>query len=242
MSVSRCRLAVAAATSIGRVRATNEDRHLLDSDHACFAIADGVGGLPYGERASECAVRTLTRELAQKTPTDAPRDLTALVGACHEAVRRLGCVLSPRTGIGTTLTILRFTGSTAHLGHVGDSVAYVHPGREQSLRRLTTDHSVAPPAVLISGQPSPTFIAPPRLDRYLGQATPPVCDILRLPAASRDRFILCSDGVTRAMDEAELAALSSAQAAPENLARALVHIADLRGGLDNATCLVIDLL
>jgi protein phosphatase len=242
MSVPSCRLAAAAATSTGRVRATNEDRHLLDSAHTCFAIADGVGGLPYGERASECAVRTLTRELAQTRSADASGDLTAIVAACHDGVRRLGCVLSPRTGIGTTLTVLRFVGATAYLGHVGDSVAYFHPGRDQSLRRLTTDHSVAPPSVLITGHPSPTFVPPPRLDRYLGQSTPPVCDLLRLPAAPRDRFILCSDGVTRAMDETELAALSSAQATPANLARALVHIADLRGGLDNATCLVIDLL
>lgn len=240
MSPSAPRLAAAAATSIGKVRTTNEDRHLLDTDHACFAIADGIGGLPYGERASECAVRSLSRELAQTTAT--PRSMADLIACCHEAVRRLGSVLSPRTGIGTTFTVLRFDHSFAHLAHVGDSVAYFHPGRTQALRRLTNDHTVALPPITIAGHAANSFTPPPRLDRYLGQATPPTCDLIRQAATTHDRFILCSDGVTRAIDDTELAALSAAQSSPATLARALVHIADLRGGLDNATCVIIDIL
>jgi protein phosphatase len=232
-------LLASAATSIGRVRTTNEDRYLIDSDHACFAIADGIGGLPYGERASECAVRSLARELAQNPQT--PRNLAPLIASCHEAVRRLGSVLSPRTGIGTTFTVLRFDATHAHIAHIGDSIAYHHPGRTRALRRLTIEHVVALPPVALSGQTDKPFIPPPRLDRYLGQATPPVCDLARLPALPGDRFILSSDGVTRAIDDAELAALSSAQPSASSLARALVHIADLRGGLDNATCVVIDI-
>lgn len=238
MSLDPPFLLAAAATSMGKIRTTNEDRHLLDSEHACFAIADGIGGLPYGERASECAVRSLARELAQNP--SAPRSLVHLVASCHEAVRRLGSVLSPRTGIGTTFTALRLDATHAHLAHVGDSVAYHHSGHTQILRRLTTDHTVPLPPIAIAGHTNNPFIPPPRLDRYLGQSSPPSCDFLRLPTSTRDRFILCSDGVTRAIDETELAALSSAQSSPSSLARALVHIADLRGGLDNATCVVVD--
>lgn len=231
-------LLAAAATSVGRVRTTNEDRYFIDSDHACFAIADGIGGLPYGERASECAVRSLARELAQNPPEPLP--LATLVASCHAAVRRLGSVISPRTGIGTTFTVLRFDTTRAHIAHIGDSIAYHHPGRSQPLLRLTIEHTIPLPPVAIAGRTDNPFIPPPRLDRYLGQNTPPSCDLHRLPALAGDRFILCSDGVTRAIDDAELAALSSAQPSPAFLARALVHIADLRGGLDNATCVVID--
>lgn len=233
-------LAAAAATSIGKVRSQNEDRYLLDSEHACFAIADGIGGLPYGERASECAVRSLAREIVQN-PSE-PRPLVPFVSACHEAVRRLGAVLSPRLGIGTTFTILSFEAAQVQVAHIGDSTAFYHPGRTQTLRRLTTEHTVALAPVTLFGQSDPTFTPPARLDRYLGQTIPPACDFLRLPTAPTDRFILCSDGITRAIDDAELSALSSAQASPVALARALVHIADLRGGFDNATCIVVDLL
>ncbi len=235
-------LSAASATSIGQVRTINEDRYLIDPAHGWFAIADGIGGLPFGERASECAIRHLAREIAQ--PDSDTRNLSAIVSACHQAVRQLGAFLAPRTGIGTTLTILRFSTHTSPLSalmaHIGDSVAYLHPGRIHPLVRLSTDHSVEVPPVHILGFDARTFQAPPRLDRYVGQATPPDCDICRIPISPNDRLILCSDGVTRALDETEITALSSAQPSAAELARALVHIADIRGGLDNATALVID--
>lgn len=233
-------LSAAAATSAGRVRPTNEDRHLVAPDHGCFAIADGIGGLPYGERASECAIRCLARELGRlDSQTACPLD--QVVATCHQAVRQLGAVLSPHTDIGTTFTALRIHQTVATVAHVGDSAAFLHPGRTQPIHRLTTDHTVPAPTISIPGITTNTFAAPTRLDRYLGQATRPECDLVSVPVASGDRLILCSDGVTRALAADELATLSQAQSSPAALARALVHIADLRGGLDNATAVVIDL-
>lgn len=235
-------LVAASATSTGCVRATNEDRYLIDSINGWFAIADGIGGLPYGERASECAIRHLVREIAN--PESDRRKLTEIVSSCHQAVRQLGAFLAPRTGIGTTLTILHFTARTspqsALMAHIGDSVAYLHPARIHSLVRLSTDHTIEVPPISIVGPNSYTFQAPPRLDRYLGQVSPPDCDIRLIPLGPNDRLILCSDGVTRALDETEISTLSAAQPSAAELARALVQIADLRGGLDNATALVID--
>lgn len=248
-----------AATTLGRIRSTNEDRHLLDLTNGWFAIADGIGGLPYGERASECAIRQLIREIAR--PGSDTRPLPEIVAACHQAVRQLGAVLAPRTGIGTTFTCLRLQPALpppsepnpfasglqalgvriATLAHIGDSAAYLHPARSHRFLRLTTDHTIPVPPVRIVGHTSTPFQAPPRLDRYLGQPAPPVCDVHSFEVAPLDRLILCSDGVTRALDESELATLSTAQASPATLVRALVHIADLRGGLDNATALALDL-
>jgi PPM family protein phosphatase len=237
-------LSAAAATTIGRVRTVNEDRYLIDPTNGWFAIADGIGGLPFGERASECAIRHLAREIAR--PNSDTRDLPGIVSSCHQAVRQVGAFLAPRTGIGTTLTLLRFTTKiypqSALMAHIGDSVAYLHPARIHPLVRLSKDHSVLAPPVHIEGFDCRTFQAPSRLDRYVGQATLPECDIRRILVEPKDRLILCSDGLTRAVDEEDLADLSAVQPSASELARALVQIADIRGGLDNATVIIIDVV
>ncbi len=236
----RLSLTAAAATSIGLVRQTNEDRHLLDASRGWFAVADGVGGLPYGERASECAIRHLVREL-EADSLRAPRPLADIVECCHHAVRQLGTQLCPRTGIGTTFTALRLTPEGGELAHIGDSIGFLHPGRNRPLLRLTIDHTVPAPAVFINGLDAPPFTPPPRLVRYLGQPASPVCDVRSLALAPGDRIILCSDGLTRALDDLDLAALSSAQPTPAALAQALIRVADLRGGQDNSTVVIVDL-
>jgi protein phosphatase len=235
----RLTLAAAAATSVGCVRTNNEDRHLIDAARGWFAVADGVGGLPFGERASDCAIRCLVHELS-RDPDATILPLDRVAEACHHAVRQLGSLLSPRIGIGTTLTFLRITAEGGELAHIGDSIGYLHPGRRNSIKRLTTDHTVPVSGVLINGPVPERFIPPPRLDRYLGQSTSPACDLICFPLAPGDRLILCSDGLTRALDEADLADLSRAQPSPSALAQALVRVADIRGGQDNSTVIIID--
>ena len=235
----RLTLAAAAATSVGCVRTNNEDRHLIDAARGWFAVADGVGGLPFGERASDCAIRSLVHELS-RDPDATILPLDRIAEACHHAVRQLGSMLSPRIGIGTTLTFLRITAEGGELAHIGDSIGYLHPGRRNSIKRLTTDHTVPVSSVLINGPVPERFIPPPRLDRYLGQSTSPACDLICFPLAPGDRLILCSDGLTRALDEADLADLSRAQPSPSALAQALVRVADIRGGQDNSTVVIID--
>ncbi len=229
----------AAATTIGRVRANNEDRHLVDCEHGWFAVADGIGGLPYGERASECAVRSLAREATRHGAESRP--MREIMAGCHQAVRQLGAIVTPRTGIGTTLTFIRFTQSRCEIGHIGDSSAFHHPARSRALVRLTTDHTLPVKPIAIAGFTASPFVPPPRLDRYLGQATPPLCDVHSLDLAPGDRIILCSDGLTRALDDLDLAALSNAQPTPAALAQALIRVADLRGGQDNSTVVIVDL-
>ena len=229
-----------SATTVGCVRATNEDHHLVDTANGWFAIADGIGGLPYGERASECAIRQLVREIAR--PGSEERNVTDTVRSCHDAVRKLGKVISPTMGIGTTLTAVHLVSpDSARLAHVGDSVAYRHSISTNSLRQLTTDHTSAVPRVKTIGGGGADFQPPPSLDRYLGQAEPPECDSQVVRFRPGDRLILCSDGITKVIDEAEITAVSVAQPNPTALAEALVHIADLRGGFDNSTVIVMDI-
>ena len=228
-----------AATTVGRMRATNEDRYLLDVTNGLFAIADGIGGLPYGERASECAIRSLIR---QATPPTAPsRPLEELVSACHEAVGQLGRLLHRRMGIGTTLTLMRTLPGYCEIAHVGDSAAFIQCRRLGEVVRLTTEHTSPAPAVVVGGLAQHAgYLPPSTLDRYLGQTAPLYCETHRVAVSPGDRIILCSDGITHALDTADLAALSAAQPSPLGFAQTLVHVANVRGGRDNATAIVID--
>jgi serine/threonine protein phosphatase PrpC len=228
-----------AATTVGRMRATNEDRYLLDVPRGLFAIADGIGGLPYGERASECAIRSLIRQATP--PADPGRPLAELVAACHDAVGQLGRVIHRHMGIGTTLTLLRIGPGCCEIAHVGDSAAFIQRGRAGEVVRLTTEHTSPAPAVVVVGlAPAAGFLPPATLERYLGQSAPLSCETHRVAVSPGDRIILCSDGVICALDPADLAALSVAQPSPLGFAQALIHVANVRGGRDNATAIVID--
>lgn len=237
-------LVAACATKTGRRCLINEDRHLVDTTKGWFSIAGSVCGLPYGERASECTIRHLTREIAR--PESNRRELSDIVSSCHEAVRKLGEFLSPPTGIGSSLILLRFTTEifpySFSVAHVGDNAAYLHPARIHPLMRLSSDHTTEIQPASNTGETSGNIKAKPSLERYLGQSSNPDCEIRIAQVDPNDRIILCSDGVTRALDESEISDLSAGQPSATELARALVQITDIRGGRHNATAIVIDFL
>ncbi len=233
----------ASATSIGLKRQTNEDRFLIDGPRNWYAIADGIGGLAYGERASECAIRQLAREIDASSSLK-PK-FSDMVTSCHLAVRQLGMFLSPKVGIGTTLTFLHIVQEefekAAYVAHVGDSIAYLYSSKTGLLSKISRDHTSESNSVLVKDFNNELFKSAPKLDRYLGQQFPPDCDIYRFPVNSGDRLILCTDGVTRALDETEITSISVSQPITKEFAKALVYIADIRGGHDNATAIVIDI-
>ncbi len=230
-------LVIGSATAIGRRSLINEDRHLIDPKKGWFAIASSVPDLPHGELASECAFRHLMREIAR--PDSDKRELSDIIYACHNAVRQLGAFLAPSTGIGANLTLFRFTPQSTPpsvmMAHVGGNVAYRHPASLHPFERISSDHNMNSSPENIASQTQPHFY------RYLGYTSPPDCEIRLIPLDSEDRFILCSRGVTRALDDTEIADLSSAKPSAPELARAIIEIADIRGGRANATALVIDI-
>src|SRR5262245_53047167 len=143
------------ATDVGRKRNHNEDSFLCNNDIALYAVADGMGGHLGGERASRMAVEILEREIAAagKLGQLDARPAAAAPGAPHpicgmlrkdviEADRQIyeAAMTKPdRAGMGTTLTTLLFHGGYVHLGHVGDSRAYLY--RDGRARQLSEDHS-----------------------------------------------------------------------------------------------------
>jgi protein phosphatase len=232
-------LRAAALTDIGRVRRNNEDRYLCDEKVRLFGIADGVGGLPGGAEAAQHTVDEITGAIHSLAPDREP-NLTAIVQHANDSVAALGQKISPAMGIGTTLTFGCVRGSTLKLAHVGDSRAYLL--RKGEFIRLTEDHSVENEARMRRAKGEVVYYHEANrnaLTRCIGQPTPPEVDLISRPLVVGDRYLFCTDGVTRMIPDTELAELTAGADTPEEALKSIVLLAVRRGGPDNATGVMV---
>lgn len=232
-------LRAAALTDIGRVRRENEDRFLCDEALRLFGVADGVGGLPGGGEAAQAAVDEVAHLLRALSAKDEP-DLVRIFRRANEVVAKLGQKLSPAMGIGTTLTAGCVRGNTFKIGHVGDSRLYVaHKGE---FSNVTEDHSVENEARLRRARGEVVYYHEANrnaLTRCVGQPTPLDVDFIERPLAAGQRYLFCTDGVTRMVPDSELGQLLMAGDTPATIIQQIVELAVRRGGPDNATGVVV---
>jgi protein phosphatase len=240
------RLRTAAATDTGYLRATNQDVALATNDLA--AVADGMGGHLGGEVAARIAVEQLLEAYRRDRTTDG---LVAAVGAANSAVYSRSRSDRNLRGMGTTLTAAAFIGDEPDgqlrlaLVNVGDSRAYLVDWRERRVHKLTEDHSVVEEMVR-SGEltPEEAAVHPHRhiLTRALGIEPNIEPDCWELDLEPGSRLLLCSDGLTNELGEEEIANVLLDEADAEKAANELVRLALHRGGIDNVTVVVLDVL
>lgn len=227
---------VGAATHTGCVRSSNEDDYLVLMPHdtellgagRLLALADGMGGAAGGAEASRAAIRAASQSFLQ--PGSGGGDPKGRMQEGFERACARVFEISRQSpslrGMGTTLTILNFSGDRAILGHVGDSRCYRLRGGE--LEQLTEDHAV-------SGQEN-------RLTRCIGGGRPEErADVTELEVRRGDCFLLATDGLWDFVPQPEIQRLmadSSAQAAADEL----VWLANENGGPDNSTAVVLRVL
>ena len=231
-------LRTGARTDIGKVRDGNEDRLAVvvpDDPEAgvVLCVADGMGGHPAGEVASQIAVDRLGRweEEASKLLTAAPPDpdaalairLRDLVREAHEAILEVGNSDPDKTGLGTTIVAALLRGDRMHVVHCGDSRAYLL--RKDTLEQLTQDHVVIEGGVRF-------------LSAHVGMIEGLDLDETDHDLARGDRVLLCSDGLTDMVPGEAFGVVLHQAEDPEQAAASLVDLANLTGGLDNVTCVV----
>lgn len=227
----------AALTDIGRIRRQNEDRLLCEESLNLYGVADGVGGLPGGAEAAQCAV-DLVKKLVRNSTN--PPDLELITLETNHAVAQLGSRLSPHFGIGSTLTYGIFGEGKLRLAHVGDSRCYLLRGRE--IECLTLDHSVENEAKARRAKGELIWVNEQHrnaLTRCIGQSTPLEVDVAIRTVMPKDRYLFCSDGVTRLIREEEIAEHLSRDDDPSDILHDMIELANVRGGLDNATCVLV---
>jgi protein phosphatase len=231
----------AAHSDIGRVRRRNEDRLIRDERAGIFGVADGIGGLPGGAEAAQLAADAMLAGLRDSAPGAEP-DMVGLVRKASAAVLDLGRQLSPATGIGTTLTIGCLRGTTLTIGHVGDSRAYALRGKTFSC--LTEDHSVENEVKRRRAQGEAVSVSQfnrQALTRCIGQFTVPDVDIWTGQVSPGDRYLFCTDGLTRVVTDEELAGLLDEIRDPQEALNRMVALALERGGPDNITTVLLQI-
>jgi len=210
---------------------------MCDESLGLYGIADGVGGLPGGAEAAQCTVDLVLKQVRNASN---PPDLELITLETNHAVAQLGFRLSPHFGIGATLTYGLFREGKVRLAHVGDSRCYVVRG--EKIEALTMDHSVENEARARRAKGELIWVNEQHrnaLTRCIGQSTPLTVDLLTRPLSLGERYFFCSDGVTRMISDEELAQHIASSNHPIDILQEIVELANIRGGLDNSTAVLV---
>jgi len=243
-------LEVASLTDPGRVRPNNEDSFgqfgpSNDDEEGTtgwlFVVADGMGGHRGGEIASALAVKTIESSYYADTGPSRSAALKLAVEGANRLILEEAISNPSLTGMGTTCTAMAVHDGFAYFVHVGDSRAYVL--RESEFVQLTQDHSLVGEMVrsgILSDEDARNHPKRNVITRSLGVQSTVVADTPFTPfkLEQNDVFVLCSDGLTSMVDDAEIAELASGNT-PSNATKMLVNLANQRGGKDNITAVVV---
>ncbi|MBO0729542.1 MAG: Stp1/IreP family PP2C-type Ser/Thr phosphatase [Acidimicrobiaceae bacterium] len=231
-----------SATDVGLVRTINQDQRLVAPP--LYAIADGMGGHAAGEVAASIAVRALEEAFtAAGSPT--PEALADAARAANQAVWKASVADRELRGMGTTLVAIALVAKDSSEAlaaiNIGDSRLYRLRG--DNLEQLTADHSLVAEMVA-EGQilEEEAEFHPHRnvLTRALGVDPDVEVDLVTETIEPGDRFVLCSDGLYREVNDELIAAVLRRLADPADAARELVAEAKMRGGSDNITVIVVN--
>jgi PPM family protein phosphatase len=254
------RIESAGLSDVGRKRKSNEDSFAIAREDNLFIVADGMGGHAAGEVASRLAVESIERHISGSDPRKEPtvpasfrsstkaesvlavparRVLNAIRLANQEIVRSVRKDVSMR-GMGTTVVLAYIRESRAFIGSVGDSRAYLV--RAGTIRQLTSDHTFVSEQVragTLSRSEARQHPARNILTRAVGSQEDVEPDLVEQDLRSGDRLLLCSDGLTTMVDDGDI--LKTILAHPDDPqagCRALIDLANERGGDDNVTVIL----
>ncbi|MDW5330043.1 PP2C family protein-serine/threonine phosphatase [Plantactinospora sp. KLBMP9567] len=227
-----------AISDPGLVRPNNEDVAFAGS--RLIAVADGMGGAPAGEVASEIAISSLApveRSAPDAEPVTALRDA---IGAANAQIRAVTDADQATEGMGTTVTAILLAGRRLAVAHIGDSRGYLL--RAGRLSQITRDDTFVQSLVDQGGltpeearrHPQRSLVTRVVQGGHLEPAT------VALIAQPDDRLLLCSDGLSDVVDDDTIAATLAGFPDREECARQLVKLAHQAGAPDNVTLVVAD--
>lgn len=261
----RAHLNVVALSHPGMKGKNNEDRYTVLSHRvsaqqpipSVFAvIADGIGGHRAGEVAAELAVNHISQVVSE---SDAGAPLEILARAIHtasDAIAAHAVANSEQIGMGATCACVWIINDRLYTAHVGDSRIYLVRGGR--IHQLTTDHTWIQEALdrgILAPEQARDHPNVHVIRRYLGSPQPPRVDFrLRLDAREEDAqaeanqslplrpgdlLLLSSDGLTDLVWNDEILEIIRSRGNLKDTARALIDLANRRGGHDNITIILI---
>lgn len=229
----------AGVTDVGTVREINEDSFIIRRHLCLWSVADGMGGHARGDFASE----TVVNALAHVRPWSQPRQLMHDVVARLEDANRILQEAASQDGasaIGSTVICMLALDRQGIIVWAGDSRAY--RVRDERIEQLSKDHSIVEDLVdagLLKAEDAEDHPHAHVLTRAIGAAEVLELDFETIDLRAGDRYLLCSDGLTRVVSNAELLNVLSTERDSEHACQRLIDMAVDRGASDNVTAVVV---
>jgi PPM family protein phosphatase len=253
-------LRVGRLSDVGHVRQINEDSMLtleagivhrsIGSPFGLYVVADGMGGHSAGDIASGLAIDTVARHalqtllpqtVGQKSPRvnidDWLREAIGLANATVHEQRR-----AANTNMGTTFVLAVVADGEARIAHVGDSRAYLV--NAAGIKQLTVDHSLVQRLIetkQLSAEEARTHPQRNVIYKNLGDRPQVEPDINHISLEPGDFLLLCTDGLSGYVDDADIHKIVLAACSPQEACRKLIDAANANGGPDNITAVVVQM-
>ncbi len=243
-----------ATSDLGLRRKHNEDHFIADPKLGFFAVADGMGGHPYGEKASLIAIQTAHEAIKNSHNKDGIQEADAqesIPNACNfmkeiilQANQKILACISEKNelrGMGTTIVAARMVGQATIIGYVGDSRAYLI--RDHNIKQLTTDHSWVNEQIKAGHLKQSEALGHPLrniITRALGIVEHVDVEVVDQKISANDILILCSDGLNTSLSDKEI--LEAFQENNDDLKKAchdLIQKVNSNGGEDNTTIIAV---
>jgi protein phosphatase len=256
MSSMNHHLRYGSATDVGMVRTNNQDSMFTfvasgrgaekQPEFGLFMVADGMGGHHDGEKASALTVKVTASQIVQKMylpilDDDTSSESVPIVETLINAIQKANSTIIEKVPDGgTTATTLIIVGDLAYIGHVGDTRVYLVSGNE--IEQITRDHSLVQRLIEL-GQltPEEALTHPQRnvLYRALGQNDHLEVDAITRRLSATSRLLICSDGLWNTVSQANILDIIMQTDDPQSASERLVSAANLLGGSDNITAIVV---
>jgi len=232
-------------TDVGKVRNENQDcvrffQNTLPS-FAVLVLCDGMGGAKAGRVASEIALSYFMSGIAEylaekKNKEDISEFARLAVNGANEQVYKRGSSDKDCEGMGTTLVAAIVRGKECCIVNVGDSRAYLISGG--TIGQITRDHSFVEEMVgkgAITREQARNHPRKNVITRALGVDKTVICDTFSPILKRNDLLLLCSDGLSNTLSDAEILNVVKSKKDLANIGKELLDMALSRGAPDNVT-------
>ena len=238
---------VFGVTDTGKIRRNNQDCFLtLQTENVCAAVVcDGMGGARAGQTASAIASSVFMSHMQMCTAQkNTPLSLETMIkdAAQYANIKVYDRAYTDRNcrGMGTTLVAAAAAGDRLTVVNIGDSRAYLISGDE--IRQITEDHSYVQELVKLGEITPEEARTHPRkniITRSVGSRIEVESDVFTCEIHDGDIVLLCSDGVSNLIEDAELLDIIRSENAPDGICRRLIDISLERGAPDNVTAVAL---
>lgn len=234
-----------AMTDIGRTRLVNQDyvfscMEPIGNLPNLFIVADGMGGHQAGDFASSYSVKKFLESVSLSLQKNPHKIFDDAIRYANRGLLEKSKENPELKGMGTTLVALTILGDKAYVANVGDSRLYC---MEDVLTQITVDHSLVQEMIRLGELTKESARMHPDkniITRAVGAGKDIRADYFEFTLTNKSVLLMCSDGLSNMVDDAQLAVLLRSAKTPEKIAKKLVETANRNGGKDNIAVIVVN--